>query len=79
MVILKIPVAYLCGVIYYAIKASPRPEEGTAVTASLGDPDEPGGFERRMRSRRLRPRGGPSRTYARTPRPVQARAEVGRR
>lgn len=77
MVILKIPIAYLCGVVYYAIKAKPRPEAGASVTASLGGPDEPGRWQRRTRPSRIR--GGPSRTYARTPRPMQARAEVGRR
>ena len=28
MVILKIPIVYLCSVVYYAIKAEPRPEPG---------------------------------------------------
>lgn len=78
MVILKIPIAYLGGVVYYAIKAEPRRGEGAAVTAQLG-PDEPSGWERTMRSRRLRPRNGPTRTYPRTPRPAHARAEMGRR
>ena len=79
MVILKIPIVYLCGVVYYAIKAKPRPGAGASVTANLGGPDEPGGWYRRTRPRRLRPRAGPSRTYPRTPRPARARAEVGRR
>jgi hypothetical protein len=78
MVILKIPVVYLCAVIYHAIKAEPRPGEGAAVTAKIG-PDEPEGWRRRASVRRLRPRGRPSRTYPRTPRPAHARAEVGRR
>jgi hypothetical protein len=78
MVILKIPVVYLCVVVYYAIKAEPKPEAGASATANLGDPDEPGSWQRQTR-RRLRPRGGPSRTYPRTPRPVSVRAEVGRR
>jgi len=67
MAILKIPVVYLCVVVYYAIKAEPKPGA------------EPGGPQRRSRPRRLHPRGGPSRTYSRTPRPAHARAEVGRR
>ncbi|HSX22215.1 MAG TPA: hypothetical protein VLE97_05510 [Gaiellaceae bacterium] len=79
MVILKIPIVYLCGVVYYAIKAKPTPEAGAGVTASIGGPDQPGSWHSQRRLRNLRPRGGPSRTYARTPRPVQARAEVGRR
>ena len=36
LVILKIPIAYLCAVIYYAIKAEPRPEEGAAVDGGAG-------------------------------------------
>jgi hypothetical protein len=79
MVILKIPIVYLCTVVYYAIKAEPRPSAGASITADLGDSDEPGGWHRRTQPRRLRPRGGPSRTYPRTPRPARARAEVGRR
>lgn len=78
MVILKIPIAYLCVVVYYAIKAKPRPEAGASVTALLGPDDEPGDRRRQSRTR-LRPRGGPVRTYPRTPRPAHARAEVGRR
>jgi len=79
MVILKIPIAYLCVVVYYAIKAEPRPEEGAAVTAKIG-PDEPGpGWSWRLRPRRQpRPHGGPTRTYPRTPLPVAARAESER-
>jgi len=71
MVILKIPIAYLCGVVYYAIKAEPRRGEGAAVTARL-DPDDSGpGWGRRRRSRRhgptpTRPHGSPTRIYPRT-------------
>ena len=82
MVILKIPIVYLCTVVYYAIKAEPKPEAGAGVTATVG-PDEPdgGGWRRRLRSRRLRPgpHGGPTRTYPRTPRTAYARAEAKRR
>jgi len=80
MVILKIPIVYLCGVVYYAIKAEPRPEEGAAVTARLGDGDPGSGWGRRPHPRRLRPgpHGGPSRTYARAPRAAHARAQARR-
>jgi hypothetical protein len=77
MVILKIPIVYLCAVVYYAIKAEPGPEEGAAVTASRGPDDDSGpGWSWRLRPRRLRPRphGGPARTYPRTPLPTPARA-----
>jgi hypothetical protein len=78
MVILKIPIVYLCVVVYYAIKAKPTPGEGESVTARLSPDDDPGVWRRPARAR-TRPRGGPSRTYPRTPRPAHARAEVGRR
>ena len=69
MVILKIPIVYLCGVVYYAIKAEPKPPAGAGVTAQLGPDDRSGGpGTRRLGSRRLRPHGGPTRTYPRTPR-----------
>jgi hypothetical protein len=79
MVILKIPIVYLCGVVYYAIKAEPRRGEGALVGARV-DPDGPGPGRRR-RARRggppSRPHGRPSRAYPRT---AYARAaRVGRR
>src|SRR5665647_3519444 len=83
MLILKIPIVYLCTVVVYAIRAEPSPEEGVAVTARLGsdDPDSGSGWSRALRSRRFRPRphGGPSRTYSRSPRTAAARAEANRR
>ena len=79
MVILKIPIVYLCTIVYYAIKAKPVPPAGASTTAKLGPEDEPGGWRYRTSARRARPHGGPSRTYPRTPRPAHARAEVGRR
>jgi len=76
MVILKIPIVYLCGVVYYAIKADPKPTDGAAVTAKIGPEDGPG-YNRRRRTRRPQPRphGGPVRSYARVPRTAAARAE----
>jgi hypothetical protein len=79
MVILKIPIVYLCWVVWWAIKAEPRPEEGAAVTPVLGG-DDGGGRRRRSVRPRLRPspRGGPARTYARTARAAAAaRAKLG--
>ena len=75
MVILKIPIVYLCGVVYYAIKATPKPEEGAAVTAQLGPDDGPSYSRRPTRHLRPRPHGGPVRSYPRTPRTAFARAE----
>lgn len=81
MLILKIPIVYLCTVVVYAIRAEPSPEEGAAVTVRLG-PDDPGcGWSRSVRPCRFRPRphGGPSRTYSRSPRTAVACAEANRR
>jgi hypothetical protein len=80
MVILKIPIVYLCVVVYYAIKAEPRPEAGAAVTAQLGGDDSGGGRRRRVHPRRHvpRPHGGPSRT-PRLPRTAMARGRADRR
>ena len=75
MVILKIPIVYLCGVVYYAIKADPKPEAGAAVTAQLGPEDGPNLRRRRRRPLLPRPHGGPARSYARSPRTAYARAE----
>jgi hypothetical protein len=75
MVILKIPIAYLCGVVYYAIKATPKPEAGAAVTAQLGPENGPDLRRRTRRPRLPRPHGGPARSYARSPRTAFARAE----
>jgi hypothetical protein len=68
MVILKIPIVYLCAVVYYAVKAEPRPEEGAGVTVRTG-PEDGGGGRRRPRRfghRPRRPHGGPARSYPRT-------------
>jgi len=77
MVILKIPIVYLCLVVYYAIKATPKPEAGASVTAQLGGGPEDDFENRRHRPRRLPsgPHGGPDRSYGRTPRTAAARAE----
>lgn len=77
VVILKIPIVYLCTVVYYAIKAEPKPSAGAGVTAQLGPDDSGSGWRRRRRPSGLRPRphGGPRRTYPRTPRSTYAKAQ----
>jgi len=76
MVILKIPIAYLCYVVWYAIKAEPRGRGGTAGVRAI--PDEPlpshDRLHRRSRRRPPRPHGGPARVYARTARAAAAHA-----
>ena len=75
MVILKIPIVYLCSVVYYAIKAEPHRPEGAAVTAQIGPDDSGPGWRRRTHARPRRPHGGPARTYPRTARAARAYAE----
>jgi hypothetical protein len=67
MVILKIPIAYLCWVVYWAIKAEPQPEEGDGARVQAPLDGEPPirPWSRRPR-RPTRPHGGPTRRYART-------------
>jgi hypothetical protein len=79
LVILKIPVAYLCAVVWWAVRSEPRPPEGAAVTATIGpEPLEPTAW----RARRLeprRPRNGPHGSPVRTPaRPRHAAFTSGR-
>ena len=75
MVILKIPIVYLCTVVYYAIKAEPPRQDGAGVTAEIGPEDGGGGSRRHSRTRPRRPHGGPARTYPRTARAARAYAE----
>ncbi len=71
----QIPIVYLCGVVYYAIKAGPKPQAGAGVTASFGPEDGPEYRRRRLRRSGPRPHGGPARSYPRVPRTALARAE----
>jgi hypothetical protein len=68
LVILKIPIVYLCAVVYWAIKSEPQPPEPALVTARV-DPEprppwRPGGRRRRPRPG---PHGSPLRAHARAP------------
>jgi hypothetical protein len=79
MVILKIPIVYLCVVIYHAIKSEPHHGELQPVRVRL-TPDAPLPGFHRPRRRPPRPHDGPARAYARTSRAAHARADrVGRR
>lgn len=78
LVILKIPIVYLCGVVYWAIKAEPRPEEGAAVRRTGTEPEpRPGWSSRRgfLRPPWTGPHGRPRRSYSRRSAPAFARAE----
>ena len=73
LVILKIPVVYLCAVVWWAIRAEPRPLEGAARLAPLDPP--PGCNWRATLRRPVGPRGtGGRRVGAR--RATLARASV---
>jgi hypothetical protein len=77
MLVLKIPILYLIGVVWYAIKAEPRPEEPAIVR----EEDRPGprAPESAVRTRPVR--RGPSRRPPRRPvgpRSAAARAELSR-
>lgn len=63
MVVLKIPIVYLCLVVYWAVKAEPRPLEPSR-TASTEPPEPRSPWARRIR--RPGPRRGPERTPVRT-------------
>jgi hypothetical protein len=79
MLVLKIPILYLCAVVWWAIRAEPRPLEGAAI-AVPNEPElepEPGRFGHR-RPRRQGPRRGPARRYVRARRTALARAEARR-
>jgi hypothetical protein len=66
MVILKIPIVYLCIVVWWAVRAEPKPLEGAPLVARLPDPGSaPTWTPRRPLRPRRGPHGGPSRGYAR--------------
>jgi hypothetical protein len=79
IVILKIPIVYLCLVVWWAVRSEPEPLEPALLPAEL--PDDPLGRGWRFRPdrpRRRGPRGGPARSYTRTARAALARAEARR-
>ena len=66
LVILKIPVVYLCAVVWYAVHAAPVPPAGASLTPVRPRPDDrPSTREPRLR--RLDP-GGRRHSRARGPR-----------
>jgi hypothetical protein len=70
MLIMKLPILYLVGVCYWAIKAEPKPLEEARVTARL----EPGPRTPfRRRPRRPTSHGGPRRRESRTARTGRVR------
>jgi hypothetical protein len=81
LVILKIPVVYLCAVVWWAIKAEPELEGGSASEESTPSPLRPWHSWRTAkgpRPRRGGPHGSPSRAYARPARAAGTNAETKR-
>jgi hypothetical protein len=56
LVVLKIPIVYLCAVVWWAIRAEPRPEEPAALVPAPAD-TPPGRSPQRRPERRSRRRG----------------------
>jgi hypothetical protein len=78
LVILKIPIVYLCAVIWWAIRAEPFPDEGTPGSGD-NEPLEPRPWWRPPRRRRsLGPHGMPPRSGRTPARPTFARGRVER-
>ncbi len=76
LVVLKIPIVYLCLVVWWAIKAEPRPGEAVAVPAEGEPGDGPAWWWRpSRRGRRPGPHGSPQRRPERT---AAARVRVER-
>ena len=63
MVVLKIPIVYLCLVVYWAVKAEPKPPEPAPTRIRDDEPEPRSPWARHSRPRR--PRRGPERTPAR--------------
>jgi hypothetical protein len=78
MLIMKIPIVYLCAVVWYAIKAEPRPPEGAARLASPPDPSLHPSWRRSHRPQPFRggPQRGPRRGAGRPARVAMARREA---
>lgn len=68
MLILKLPIAYLAWVVYWAIKVEPKPPEHAALPV-WPDPEPRAPWTRPTRPRPRRgPHGWPARGYARSAR-----------
>jgi len=75
MLILKIPIVYLCLVVWWAVRAEPKPPEGAALPARTLPPDDRPWSPLARRPRRGGPHGFPARGYRRGRAPGVVRAE----
>jgi hypothetical protein len=80
LVLLKIPLVYLCMVVWWAIRAEPREEQPTAPVRVTDTPDADAPVHRRQTPPRGGPpdgrRRGPRTPYRARSRPHASRAEV---
>jgi hypothetical protein len=78
LVFLKIPIVYLCYVVWWAVKDPPQPGEGYAGAAGEAGSDGPDAGSWWRRLRRPGPRSGPHGSPIRRPQTavVRARSEV---
>jgi hypothetical protein len=74
MLVMKLPIVYLVAVVWYAVRAEPRPLEPAVVTTRLGPTPPRPWSRRRSPSRGGGPRGGPARRPP-APRVALARGE----
>lgn len=78
LLVLKIPLVYLCLVVWWAIRAEPRPQEGAALLASV-EPTPPCEWRRRLAAARARRQPSPRPWRPLGSQPVaHARAEARR-
>ncbi len=61
MVILKIPIVYLCLVVYWAVKAEPKPPEPAKLSAEPLDLEPRPPWQRQPRRPSRGPHGSPAR------------------
>jgi hypothetical protein len=75
LIILKIPVVYLCAVVWWAVRAKPEPLEPALRPVSADPEPRPGWRFSRVPPRRPRrgPHGSPGRGYPRVARAKAAR------
>ena len=74
MLILKIPIIYLCLVVYWAVKAEPKPPEPALLPVLPEQPPRGPPLVARRRPPRRPSRGGPHMPRGGTRRPRTARA-----
>jgi hypothetical protein len=77
MFLMKLPLVYLCGVVWYAIKAEPLPPDGAAKLAEVAPEPPPRWRPWRLRrdARRPGPHGSPGRRAPRAPQTQRAYAK----